>query len=1692
MSRENSKDVGERSRRAPVKRAVPLRRATVGIFALALGLGQSALAQGGEATIETVASTLLRPRGAAVWNLSATEGQLRTESGSGDIIHIPAAGQSTFFHLRFRVDGPASSVDVSVSASIDGTEFCSVVGNVETGIPLVARCIDAWTAAPGLHVLEWKAELVSVAEADETENVRRRIWNTGAALDLAASGASFRTVPGAGVEVGIPAAGETVFFHLARSDAGLSDAVTIPLRADLDGESYCSGSINPIAGPGQAWCTNGWTATSGAHTLTWTLDPDDELAEVDEGNNTVSTSWVSAVPITVVPIQTPTAADGTPTPLVDPVDPTYGPRRAPPVVGDCNGDRKVAINELISGVRIALGTATLATCAVFDSDRSFSVSIAELIQAVVVALNGSTRGAFLPDVFLRIVPGGLLLPEGEDTAVLRVDAFESDGDPVAIGSLDIEWVSSDPDLVRVDVDSADSSVATVTVLDDVCNAFVLARLRDEPLIMSPPANVMRAKLHPDAAILPDDMVVFPPPNLPDGVDISGFEFPEYVPPASAGGNGSFGGFSEGEIATYLDVNDDFVMRYPVVLRGRAPAIGQRLVAGGGAPISGVVVGHVQRGDFCLVQLEIVPPQELFEDLDFSVSLEQLQADGLLTPVDTSDWEDDSDFVPDTAAATSGLFKFEVGRFECKPPTATAVRPSFTQSPAPSGAYFGPIWDGNLQISDYTVQRFFFKVGLLARAFFRPELRLTPGVTAAFTCDIQSKYRKKKIYWQTGAMAAVLAPYIEGFVPSLAFGLDVSGGPTMRFGMNIGFDYSYWTGASYTAATGWEPLCESWDVCSRTNQTNETFFDADSGPQITVEGRVGGFAVGEAGVVGLGGFLALVDNLPIGPLLQGVRDSIEEKMQVRLFRARIGPELTARWHNGRRTAFIEESESAANIVLKGDLRLTLDAITKYLRTVLNIFNVLSVPLIELNFYHLAEPYRILTEETLTVNGQRYAFGDPAVKVGQGQSVPVVSTITRDFINLTPVDLFLPRLTPHQEFPHTGELLLDGEVIATLTPSNDFRLNGSFEATRTLCERAEGPGGPLEVKVLAYNRMFRTIPTANYAGSFKFACTDNQAPVVDAGPDQEIDLNESARMSGSVEDDGLPIPPGVTVSTWSGSGPGQVEFGDRRNLVTRATFSEPGVYEITLTADDGELATMDKLTVTVRALGDRDPPELTVEPCGGTFAAGDNLQLEVEASDASGIAELTATIPPGVAAEEMLSALCGSSNTCSDTFRVRLNRPLDVDIIALDIEAVDRAGNRTTQTCRYEKPGSGNFTMRLIADSNMVAPGTDDLFGSIGSRATVGNGRLVFRGVNTLGNFGSSGLYGDIGAGLEVLADRNTPLPDPFGVTGCVFGGSFEGLSIDGDSFLFSGGGTCSSTYSHLYLIDLDSYVRETSTGISGFTMRGFGVDPSQTPELVNGGFVTDAFLSGERIGVVMKFSMPGDDPTSLYAIDRDQPPQPPGFGPAVRIADFDTPVPGDSGTLERISDVAYDDGSFAFRSLRLRETGNREGVYASFNLGSVELIADMDTSVPQGEGTFRSFCGVAIDGTNVAFVARGDGTQQGVYLARSGELQKIADYDTPVPGRTETFRRFECQVGFDDGRIVFGGSHSVASVSGGIFLYENGSLTKVIERGDTLDGLTVRQARMYGDKTLNGNDLVFGLWVESPSDYRAVYLGDLSR
>jgi hypothetical protein len=103
-------------------------------------------------------------------------------------------------------------------------------------------------------------------------------------------------------------------------------------------------------------------------------------------NTPTGTPADAQTPTAAPPLASPTRSATATQPSVD--TPTVTPSPLPRCAGDCDGNRRVDIAEIITGVNIALGNDTVARCGAFDGDANGMVAIAELIRAVNAAANG--------------------------------------------------------------------------------------------------------------------------------------------------------------------------------------------------------------------------------------------------------------------------------------------------------------------------------------------------------------------------------------------------------------------------------------------------------------------------------------------------------------------------------------------------------------------------------------------------------------------------------------------------------------------------------------------------------------------------------------------------------------------------------------------------------------------------------------------------------------------------------------------------------------------------------------------------------------------------------------------------------------------------------------------------------------------------------------------------------------------------------------------------------------------------------------------------------------------------------------------------------------------------------------------------------------------------------------------------------
>ncbi len=168
--------------------------------------------------------------------------------------------------------------------------------------------------------------------------------------------------------------------------------------------------------------------------------------------------------------------------------------------------------------------------------------------------------------------------------------------------------------------------------------------------------------------------------------------------------------------------------------------------------------------------------------------------------------------------------------------------------------------------------------------------------------------------------------------------------------------------------------------------------------------------------------------------------------------------------------------------------------------------------------------------------------------------------------------------------------------------------------------EGPG----VATFADPHSARTTVTFSFPGTYRLMLdandgqlsgTDdllirsNSYPVVNAGEDQKINMPGAAVLNGTATDDGLPLPPTLTV-TWSKlSGPlsGSVTFDDPHSAATSVHFTVGGTYWLKLTASDGLVSSEDTVMISANA-----PPSVDAGPDQTGFP-NDRLNLNGTVTD-----------------------------------------------------------------------------------------------------------------------------------------------------------------------------------------------------------------------------------------------------------------------------------------------------------------------------------------------------------------------------------------------------------------------------------------------------------------------------------------------
>lgn len=181
----------------------------------------------------------------------------------------------------------------------------------------------------------------------------------------------------------------------------------------------------------------------------------------------------------------------------------------------------------------------------------------------------------------------------------------------------------------------------------------------------------------------------------------------------------------------------------------------------------------------------------------------------------------------------------------------------------------------------------------------------------------------------------------------------------------------------------------------------------------------------------------------------------------------------------------------------------------------------------------------------------------------------------------------------------------------------------------------------------------------------------------------------------------------------------------------------------------------------------------------------------------------------------------------------------------------------------------------------------------------------------------------------------------------------------------------------------------------------------------------------------------------------------------KIADTSTPIPGGSGDFDSfVTFPSLDGNAVAFSGVG--SSGTQQGIYLSVG-GQLLKVADRATPVPGGTGNFLNFFSQSLDDGVVAFR-----TDDGIYAGNGGTPTVLVDETTTIPGESEAFSQLSDGFAFEGGVLAFAGSGPSVS---GVYTSTPGILSSVLDTSTSIPG-SMETFDGFGSVSLSGSFLGF--------------------
>jgi hypothetical protein len=221
--------------------------------------------------------------------------------------------------------------------------------------------------------------------------------------------------------------------------------------------------------------------------------------------------------------------------------------------------------------------------------------------------------------------------------------------------------------------------------------------------------------------------------------------------------------------------------------------------------------------------------------------------------------------------------------------------------------------------------------------------------------------------------------------------------------------------------------------------------------------------------------------------------------------------------------------------------------------------------------------------------------------------------------------------------------------------------------------------------------------------------------------------------------------------------------------------------------------------------------------------------------------------------------------------------------------------------------------------------------------------------------------------------------------------------------------------------------------------------------------------------VVAFTALGEDQGGIYTGDG---------GPLTTVADMSTLIPGSGSSFERFKlGPSIAAGRVAFENLDLSFPLER-GVYL-WSAGLLEAVADRNTSIPGSTGNFSDFVGFSSldDDGALAFIGRGNAPVEGIYVDDGVSLRVVVATNSPVPGFGVPFQSFGNHVSLSQGQVAFRGVKTDGQV--GIYVADGSQLALVADETTPAPG-TDGTLSSLGAPCLDAGSVAFRAIVFRPS------------